>query len=198
MNKRSLQKEQTREKILLAAHRLFAANGFATVNTHDISVEAEVSHGCIFVHFPTRSDLIIAVIMRFGEKIAARVHVLEEANHSLKTVLRAHVDIIKENESFYTQLLRDNTVLPREAIVQTIAIQSAVSHHIGKAAHKEIKKGKIMAIADDLLFNTWMALLHYYLTNKQLFVVSGSVMEKHGGKLLDHFMKLITIKTREA
>jgi len=207
MNKRSQQKEQTRERILASAHRLFAAKGFATVNTLDIATQAKISHGSLFVHFPTRNALIIAVISRFGEKMAARVHDLAEAKQSLKTVLEAHLEILRENELFYVQLLLGMSIFPTQARLQIIAIQSAVSHHICLTAHKEIKKGKVMPLADDLLFNTWIGLLHYYLTNREMFVgransglqsSNGSVIETHGQKLLNHFMNLITIKTQEA
>ncbi len=53
--------------------------------------------------------------------------------------------------------------------------------------------GDIRSIPMHLLFNTWIGLIHYYLFNRDLFSPDGSVMEKIGEELINHFMRLLTI-----
>jgi len=194
MTKRMVHKEQTRGRILDSAYALFSQRGFIDVNTIDIAEEAGISHGALFLHFSTRDDLVNAVISKFGEEIAKRTHDLSESRSSLRGILEAHLDCIRENEFFYSRLLRDIHSLPKNAGLQLTCILSAVSHHIFLAAQREIENGNIKPVASDLLFNTWIGLLHHYLMNRELFVVSGSVVERHGNNLIDHFMKLLTLK----
>lgn len=175
-----------------AAYSLFSQRGFIDVSTIDVAEDARVSHGTLFSHFVTRDELVNAVICRFGENMIKRMHDLAETRNSLRSVLEAHLDCLKESEPFYSQLLRDLHSLPKNSGLQMICILSGVSHHIFLAAQNETRDKKILPLPADLLFNTWIGLLHHYLMNRELFVVDGSVLAKHGKKLLDHFMKLLT------
>ena len=51
-----------RERILGAAEQLFAERGFDRTSTARIAAEAGVPQGLIFYHFPTKMDLLLALI----------------------------------------------------------------------------------------------------------------------------------------
>jgi len=61
-NRRSRQKEQTRELILAAAGRAFAAKGFEKTTIRAIARQAGVAVGTVFVHFPDKSALLAAAL----------------------------------------------------------------------------------------------------------------------------------------
>jgi AcrR family transcriptional regulator len=192
MNNRKRQKGKTREAILRKAHQLFSENGFLSVSTASIAEKTGISHGAVFAHFPCRDDLITAVIERFGHAVVQRMHDLAEAGGSLRSMLEAHLRCLGENESFYVHLLRDLYELPPRARLHVIAVQSGVSFHISKAAETEMRGAKIKSIAPDLLFNTWLGLVHHYLINREIFTAKGSVIEAYGKKLTDHFLNLLS------
>ena len=52
----------TRERILDAAEHLFAERGFDATPTSSISKSAEVPKGLLFYYFPTKSDLLRALV----------------------------------------------------------------------------------------------------------------------------------------
>ncbi len=54
----------TREKILDAAERLFAAHGFAGTSLRAVTKEAEVNLAAVHYHFGTKEDLLRAVLSR--------------------------------------------------------------------------------------------------------------------------------------
>jgi len=118
---------------------------------------------------------------------------MAEAGGSLQAMLRAHLQCLEENELFYSHLIRDLYGLPPQAQLHVIAIQSGISYHIFMAAETEVRNGKIKPIAPDLLFNTWIGLIHHYLINRELFITGGSIIETYGKKLIGHFINLITI-----
>jgi hypothetical protein len=89
-------------------------------------------------------------------------------------------------------------LLPAEARLCLVAIQSAISHHLSPAVEAETKNGSIKPMPLALLFNGWLGLVHYYLSNSELFAPGDSVIERRGRELLEHFMSLISREvTRE-
>ena len=63
-----LKRTQTRrEMILTEATKLFAANGFAGVSTEDIGATIGISGPSVYNHFPTKSDILLAAMLRGDE-----------------------------------------------------------------------------------------------------------------------------------
>lgn len=194
MNKRQLQKEQTKQLLLRAAFEQFEKNGIMGTRMSDIAEAAHVSHGTVFVHFETQEILITTVIEEFGKKMVARTHELASGTGSVREVLQAHLNGIMEYEGFYTRLVIEARMLPPASRNTLIMINSAISHHLSHAAQREMQAGTIAQMPIHLLFNTWMGLINYYLTNGDLFAPEGSVLERYGQTLLDHYMSLLQAK----
>src|SRR6266700_587261 len=53
---------ETAERILQAAYRRLANDGYARLNMRDIAAEAEVNHALIHYYFGTKDQLLIAVL----------------------------------------------------------------------------------------------------------------------------------------
>lgn len=190
---RQKQKNVTRKHLIDVAMKQYGENGITKTRTADIARSANVSHGTIFVHFPTQEDLLIAVVEEFGIKIAQRLHELIDTNSSLLEVLEAHITGLIEFESFYTWLIIERRLLSESVRNTFIMIQSTISFHIGIAVEKEIEQGRIRKIPIHLVYNTWIGLLHYYITNGDIFCSGGSVLKKYCHELLQHYSSLITI-----
>ncbi len=73
----SSEKIETREKILKAALKLLEANPAASVRMGDIAKETGISRQAVYLHFPTRADLLITAaryldeIRKVDERLAA-------------------------------------------------------------------------------------------------------------------------------
>lgn len=191
LNKRQQQKLNTRLHIIDTALQCFSDNGITTTRTIDIAKAANVSHGTIFSHFATQEELMIAVITEFGNRVTSKIHESIDADCNLSEVLAAHIACLVKYEAFYTRLIIERRLLPQEVLYTYISIQSAVSFHIGQAAEKEIKSGIIRNVATHLIFNTWMGLINYYLTNSDLLSPNSSVLKKYGKELITHFISLM-------
>jgi hypothetical protein len=125
-------------------------------------------------------------------EMGSLLHDLVRANASLKTVLRAHMRCIGEHEPLYGRLIGELRILPDEAKRHVIVWQSIVSHHLYRAAVPEMRSGAVCRMENDLLFATWIGLLHYYLVNNELFASGETVIGSLGEKLLKHFITLIS------
>ena len=191
--KRQKQKELTRKHLIEIAIKQFGENGIIATRTADIAKAANVSHGTVFAHFSTQDELLTSVIEEFGDRIAQRLHELINADSSLIEVLKAHLAGLIEFEPFYTRLIIERRLLPESVCNTYIMIQSTISFHIGIAAKKEIGQGTLRNLPIHLIFNTWIGLIHYYITNGDLFSTNGSVLKQYSEELLQHYMNLITI-----
>ncbi len=184
---RELQKEQTKALLVKTAYEVFSEKGIMNTRISDITQAAGVSHGTIFVHFPSMDALIEEVVAFFGQKIALRTHELASSCGSLSELLRAHLDGIMEFESFYTRLIIENRFLPLGARDCFISIQSAISLHFSQAA----RDAQITGIPTYMLFNMWVGLVHYYLSNGDLFAPEGNVISHCGEALIQNYLKLL-------
>ncbi|WP_437766533.1 helix-turn-helix domain-containing protein [Sorangium sp. So ce281] len=71
-----------RRHILEVAERLFYAEGYRAVGVDRLIAEADVAKATFYRHFPTKDDLLVAVLdardLRFREWLAARVEALAD------------------------------------------------------------------------------------------------------------------------
>lgn len=193
-NKRNVQKELTRKKLIEVAIKLFGDNGILNTKTIDISKEAGVSHGTVFSHFKTQEELLDTVIEEVGDRIVSKLQELIDVKGSLEEILKAHINGLIEFEKFYTRLIIERRLLPESASNIYVIIQSSISFHIGEVLKEEIAKGKIIDTPIHLLFNSWVGLIHYYLTNGDLFTNDGSILNNYSQDLINHYIKLINVK----
>ena len=190
VKKRQLQKKQTREVIIAAAMKVYSERGFSAP-TSLIAEEAKVSHGSIFVHFPTVESLLVCLLEVFSRDINTELHSLSESEGSIAKLLDMQISVLIKYEEFYKRLITEAVYLPKEAKNTFIAIQSTVSIHFLQALEHGIKRGKIKNIPFHMIFNTWLGLVHYYLLNGVLFAPGKSVLKRHKSTLIKCFLALI-------
>ncbi len=191
-NKRQIQKETTRKLILQAAYKVYSNEGFDAA-TNRIAKEAQIAHGSIFVHFPTVEDLKAGLLEQFGMDINKQLHELSENCDSLEDILYAHIEILMKHQGFYKRLISESSFLPEQARYVYVSIQSTVSFHLSKVIEKYQKEGKIKMLPIHFVFNSWLGLLHYYLSNEELFAPEGSVLNRYKEELAGNFLKLLAI-----
>ncbi len=188
---RARQRAGTRRRLLDAATAVFARDGLVGARTSDVAAEAGVSHGTVFVHVPTRDDLLAAAVGELGERVAERTHALAQGEGTVRDVLATHLAGLRTDEDFYRRLVAESPVLGPVARSTLVGVQSAIAFHFAAAAEREMAEGRMRRLPLPLLFNTWLGLVHHYLVNRELFAPGGSVLDRHGTELLDHYLALV-------
>jgi AcrR family transcriptional regulator len=191
IGKRQLQKAATKELILRSARKMYSNQGFS-VSANAIAQEAGVAHGTIFVHFPSREVLQFQTLEQFASELGNKLHNLANAGENIKELLYAHISILEDYEPFYKNLLMELHALPQDTQMILVSLQSIISLHFGTAIALGQKAGTIKDIPSYMLFNTWIALLHYYLQNSGQFAPGKSVLKQRKKELVDSFYALIS------
>lgn len=91
---------QTRKKLLKAAVNEFAANGFVGANINQISQAAGFAKGTIYNYFPSKRDLMRALIDEIGAQharfIIAQVEVEDEPVERIKKFFAAGFNFVEQ------------------------------------------------------------------------------------------------------
>jgi len=189
-SKRTLQKKQTREKIKRTAYQIYSERGFG-VTTAELAKSAGISHGSIFVHFSTLDMLFEELISDFGHTLTSEMHDLSEENGNIKELLVAYVKILSHHEAFYIQLICQRNLLPESAQLTVANIQSTAAFHFNRVLAQEMKQNNVKLLPVHMLFNTWLGLLHYYLSNKDLFAPNEALLPRYRSELIETYLTLI-------
>ncbi|HEY4362115.1 MAG TPA: TetR/AcrR family transcriptional regulator [Bryobacteraceae bacterium] len=92
MNESFAERPDTKSRILDAAEKLFALNGFKPTSLRDITAEAQVNLAAVNYHFQSKDSLIDAVIARRMEPVGRRrIEMLDAAgpDATLEQILTA-------------------------------------------------------------------------------------------------------------
>ncbi|MSO64737.1 MAG: TetR/AcrR family transcriptional regulator [Alphaproteobacteria bacterium] len=190
--RRPERKVATRQRLVDRTRYLCERQGFLRLRTADVARAARLSHGAVFVHFPTREALLREVAGDLGRAITDRLYEQVEGGAALPTVLQAHLAALAERETLYRHLLIEGPLLSDDFRLVWIGVQSAVAHHIGDAARAAMAAGTIRPMTLSLLIATWVGLVHHYCVNRDLLVAADPVLAARGGELVEHFMALVT------
>lgn len=187
---RKEQKQQTRAAIIDTALVLFAQNGITATSTADIARACGVSHGTIFVHFKERLDLLMAVIDKFGAQLSAAFDQALAGENTVPGILRAHLRTLAAFEDFYFRLLTEIYALPANIRAALFMLNTAVSCHLFEAAARQMQAGTFKKMSRPLVFNTWMALVGYYITHRDLLSAEKPVTTHKEQELVEHYLNL--------
>jgi AcrR family transcriptional regulator len=187
---RAKQRTDTRQRVLEAARLVFETRGFTGARTQDVAEAAGVSHGSVFVHFPTREALIAAVVNGAILEAEAMTRRLFKTAGTIEEVLRGHLKGLAHHEDIYARIVAERSALPKAVQARITEINSAVSSHILGALEDNGLKGGLK-VEPYFAFNTWLALIQYYLLNRDLFAPSGSVLASRDDEIIQNYLAMI-------
>ncbi len=84
-------KEQTRDKILRAARKLFVGKGFDQTTTRDIAARAGIAVGTLFNYFPSKEALGMAMVAEALESAVEEFQARRRGGESLEELLFGHI-----------------------------------------------------------------------------------------------------------
>jgi AcrR family transcriptional regulator len=104
--------EQTRVRILAEAAEWFARGGYAATSMRDIAAAVGVTPGALYVHFPSKGQLLLAVYAEGVARIGAAVDAAIVARTSggawqkLAAAAEAHLSVLLDRAGFARVIVR--------------------------------------------------------------------------------------------
>ncbi|MFF8958033.1 TetR/AcrR family transcriptional regulator [Streptomyces sp. NPDC014894] len=107
-----------REEILVEAIRLFDERGFQSVSTDDIGEAAGATGPSIYKHFPTKTDLLVAAVVRGGEQrragTAQALSLPGAPRETVERLLRSYIDFVLSQRHLIGLLVGELDQLPEK------------------------------------------------------------------------------------
>jgi TetR/AcrR family transcriptional repressor of nem operon len=88
----------TRERVVRTAARLFLARSYQSVGVNEICAEAQVQKGSFYHFFPSKSDLVMAVIDHHAAVMWALLDKHERAARGPANKIRAIAEVVDESQ----------------------------------------------------------------------------------------------------
>jgi len=125
-------KEERRERILLGALELFAANGLGATKISDIASRTKMSNGLVYHYFNAKEDIFTELIRIAFEKMTAACYALQAMPLSPHGKLRYAID----------ELVRTIRTRPTASLYHLLIAQATASDNIPQAAQKILAENR--------------------------------------------------------
>ena len=141
---------RNRARILEAAEEVFAERG-PDASTEEVARRAEVAVGTIFRHFPTKSDLLRALLKRLLDQLGADAQTLVAGGdpRALFTFFSQLVERTAQNRTVVTLLAAEGTAVPIAeplgTLTGTISILLVRAQQAG-AVGSSVRLDEVMAL----------------------------------------------------
>lgn len=160
----------SKTRILDSAQRLVQTRGYAGFSFHDIKDEVGLSTASIHYHFPTKSDLGVALIRRFRDGLRPVLAKLAQSEQPFSAKIGAVIALyeqvrVQNSTCFGSALGGEYGSLPDDVRTELRAFIDDTLTGLRKIIEPAQKRGEVRAdFPAEALARTWYAVLQGSLT----------------------------------
>ena len=191
MNKRQIQKQETKAKILTAAKQIFMKRGMLNTATSQIAEAAGIAHGTLFLHFPTKDSLIIQLLDIEMVKFSDNIKKLLVDSSKVEILLIQYLHLIESEELFFSTLARELPFYQSELRRKIIFRESIIREQFYNAIQDGIAEGAFSEIEIPSTLTFLFGTINYYLSLRNMFVKDESVIAKFKDSIVNNFMRML-------
>lgn len=195
-NQRELQRERTRERLLVEGEREFVRSGFRDASTAAIAKAAGVAHGTVFLHFPTREELLSEIVLRHAQEAMNALHARVERSAELEALCDAHLEVIARREDFEVALAKESAVLPPALQRRVVIARTGIGHLFYERIRAGIASGAYLEVDPTVALSFWFGTLQYHLAHRELFAPRGGLIKARGAGFKTFFLQSLEKKRR--
>jgi TetR/AcrR family hemagglutinin/protease transcriptional regulator len=145
-DRRRLKPDERRAQLLEAAIQVFARRGPGRGTHADVAEACGVVVGTVFLYFPTREALLAEVleeVARESTAIAERCHVGKRAPESLRSHVRACLDLVERKPEYALIWLDWSTAVRDDVWPRYLAFQDRIVAMIAASIERGRRAGKV-------------------------------------------------------
>ena len=192
--------EETRNRILDTALRLFRERGFAQTTMREIAAEAGVATGAAYYYFRSKEELVMAFYLRTADEAREEFEKAIASTKNLKSRVRALIEIqlahFADHRSLLTALLKSG-VDPRDPLspfgAETRGVREASIRWFARAV-----EGSDARLPKDIAPHVPRLLWLYQMGLIYFWIVDQSPRQRRTQRLLDASLELLMQLVRAA
>ena len=179
----------TRQCLLKAAQRLFAAHGYHGASIRDIVQSCGVSNAALYYHFGSKQNLYAEVLRAYITAVVVRLQKSDAEKGTcrsrLSQVALAYATIILESENLLQTLLRDAAQFNPEDIVRLLPeLSSQIPAVIAKILEDGITAREIRAVPNHRTGILLMGMVNA-MTVRRLYSEVNTTLEEDADLVID-------------
>ncbi len=190
-NKRQISKEATKELILKKTKELIIKKGLLKTTTKEISTYCKVAHGTIFSHFKNREILISEIVKIELMGIAKKLYQIKDNPNSIEELLYDYLSLVEQNENFLTVINKEFSFLSKNLQREIITTEGIVKKVFYNEIEKHINSNNLKSVNIQVAISFLFGTINYYLSRKEYFVLSGSVMKDKKEDIKNTFINFL-------
>ena len=159
--------DDKRERLLVAALRLFAAHGIQDTSTAEIAKEAGVASGTLFLYFPTKQHLVNELVILVSKQEAEHINHLLNPSLSVRDTFFAIWDgsirwLLENPEVFqYSQQVRHSGLVSEAATLESGKYFSFYYETIQRGLQEGIIKPYPIDLIGGFLYQDIVAMMNH-------------------------------------
>jgi AcrR family transcriptional regulator len=185
--------EETRDRILDAALRLFRERGFEQTTMRDVATEAGVATGAAYYYYRSKEDLVLAFYLRTDEEAREAFEQAIASSKELKKRMRAIVDAkfaqFAEHRALLSALLKAG-VDPR-APLSPFGKETKEVRDDSIAWYERALAGSDVTLPKDIATDMPRLLWLYHMGLIYFWIIDESPGQRRTQRLLDATLDLI-------
>lgn len=147
------QQKKRRSEILEAAKAIFSSAGLHKADMNEIAKRANIAKGTVYLYFPSKKDLFIAVIQdgleSLSHKIREEVENIDDSVGKIKKAISTYMLFFKDHQALYRILLQPDLELI-DGIAETMKdVKLSKLPQIAETIKKGIEKGQIRKVDEE-------------------------------------------------
>ncbi len=166
------QQKKRRADILVSAKEIFSIAGFHKADMNEIAKQANVAKGTVYLYFPSKKELFIAVIKdgleNLSQKISNEVGKIDDSIGKIKKAISTYMLFFKSHQALYRILLHPDVELMDDIAETMKDIKLSKLPQITETIAKGIKEEQIRKLDEkslsymilgmtDLLLFQWLS-----------------------------------------
>ncbi len=156
--------DETRQRILQAAARVFAEQGYARATTRALATAAGVNEVTLFRHFGSKQNLFAAVIEQFGGlavSTALEAHLTGDYHQDLLAMGNQLLQVLLQRKDAVRLMLCEATHFPE---VQAVMVQNPrrLRHGLARYFQQQIESGRLRPLHPEALAQAFAGMLFSY------------------------------------
>ncbi len=185
--------EETRDRILDAALRLFRERGFEQTTMRDVAAEAGVATGAAYYYYRSKEDLVMAFYLRTDEEAGETFAKIVSSSKELKKRIRGMIDArfaqFAEHRSLLAALLKAG-VDPR-APLSPFGSETREVREESIAWYARALEGSDVTVPKDLAADLPRLLWLYHIGLIYFWIIDESPRQRRTQRLFDTTLDLV-------
>jgi TetR/AcrR family transcriptional regulator len=174
-------KDNTQEKILAAAKKVFQAKGMAGARMQDIADQAGINKALLHYYFRNKEKLFAVIFKEGAAQFFPKIMAVIEADLSLSEKIgyfcRAYIDLFMENPYLPLFVLNEVNKQPDRIVKQMWKNRQSPYERFALLIEQEIKKENIRPVHPAQLFINMLSMCIFPFVAKPLWMAASGMDE---------------------